>query len=348
MGQAVDSSDSTLVRRTYSAYVDGRPVVVHGVPYRLDEDTGEYFLSAAVAEKLFRLVRQPAARASIEGADTYRWDAQDAPRPKLALRFTGRGLEYGATPVSIYKATMDRVADSTAGIGRELGRLENADPRKLDLYQSEPRVSYVRPGSLEVALDAPDEGLFPELTAQKLANLSLELLVDAADWIARGEQGDRPDSLSDDRKLAAALRGLERLLPPSREAETEVELSGRLLDRLPAKRIRLDRSHRTAARRAYRDLITRLQDLEGASLQGVITEVNAAGRFHVVGLDWETSAQDGTFDPTDDAVFEALVHSLRTGAKVALRGAVVRDAAGEAKSLQINYAEVVEAGEDKD
>lgn len=342
MNATLDSADSTIVRRTYSSFVDGRPVVVYGVPYRLDEDTGDYFLSAEVAERLFSLVRQPAARNSVENADTYRWEAQDAPRPQLALRFTGRGLEYGATPVSIYKATMDRVADSTAGIGREIGRLENADPRKLDPYEFEPRVSYVRPGSLEVALDAPSEGLFPDMTAQKLANLSLELLVDAADWIARNEQGDRPESLADDRRLAAALLGLWKLLPPTKEAETEVELSGQLLDGLPSKQIRLDRTHRATARRAYGDLIARLQDREGISLTGVITEVNAAGRFHVVGLEWETSAQDGTFDPTDDAAFEALVHSLRTGAPVALRGVVVRATAGKAQSLQIHFAEPID------
>ena len=70
----------TEVSETYTAIVDGRPVIIHNVPMLRDPDTDETFLAPDTAEKLYELLRHPEHKTGVVVADVYEWQgsAQNA------------------------------------------------------------------------------------------------------------------------------------------------------------------------------------------------------------------------------------------------------------------------------
>ena len=60
------------VNKTYTTFIDGRPVVIHNVPMLQDPDT---FLAPDTAEKLYDLLKHPERKASVVTADVYEWQS---------------------------------------------------------------------------------------------------------------------------------------------------------------------------------------------------------------------------------------------------------------------------------
>ena len=61
------------VNKTYTAIINGRPVVIHNVPMLQDPDTEETFLAPDTAEKLYDLLKHPKRKAGVVTADVYEW-----------------------------------------------------------------------------------------------------------------------------------------------------------------------------------------------------------------------------------------------------------------------------------
>lgn len=331
------------IQKTYTSYVGERLVIVHGVPYLVDPETFEEFLSPDTAEKLYEMIENPTLRSSVASGDLYRWENSEIPKPALAIRFTGKGFEYGQTPISQFARAVDKVRNSSSGLIHELAKLEERPIKSLDPFISEPRVAHIGSGSLVVALEPPDEGLFPDLTDQKFVKQAIELLVEVANWAINEEQlenSDPPESLKDKRVRAAALRSLEKLLPGLQDQNSQVHFSGQFVEDKIGHKLNLSRDNKQRVRNLFAETVAEIAEGETVKLVGVIQNMDVNGSFKLGELDWEAKQLKGTFEATDLDTFMQLNALFVRRQPVTVQGVLNRKPDGKAKELKLLFVEL--------
>jgi len=336
MMETIRDDGLKIVRQSYTDFVDGRSVVVHNVPYLYDEISGRFLLSPDVAEELYDLIHNPALRKTISSTDVYAWSDTEIPVPQLAIRFAGKGMEYGETPITLFANTIDRVKRGASGLVDSLRKMEGVR-RPQNLFTSEPRVAYIGSGSLVVALEAPQEGLFPEETEQRFVQSAVELLVDAALWITDDdENAEPPGSLSDTAVRATTLRHLEKILPNKGEKNREVEFSGREVTKKIGRPVRLFSETRTRTQKLYLDALAEVDSGESIRLDGLLKAVDIGGRAKLIDIeDWEKKSIDLRFDKDEHELVNDM--KLALGAKVTVSGILHRRADGQLKHLDAKF-----------
>lgn len=343
----IEQADLPTVYRRYTAFVDGRAVVVEGVPYIHDPETDDFFLEADVAERLYQIVRNPVLRSTIGRADLYAWADADIRLADLTLRFTGPGYEYGYTPVSLFARAADRVRETSLSIRAELIKNQRQQTTQKTKkfgtpHNSEPQVRYVGAGSLIVALDAPQTSLMPEdVIEEKLARESMEILVDAAAWVASPDESEIPPRLEDPKIRAVALQAVERLLPSAKEKDAAVELGGELIsaNKNPnfSDVIALHHDLKPVVQDKFLSAVAELQQGDAVVLTGVLDSLSRKGRVKITGLDWETKTLEGRVSMDDQALINRVSQYWAQEALVEVRGVVVRKPDGSPRRIDIHY-----------
>lgn len=327
------------VRKTYTAFVDGRSVVVSGVPFQIDPETDDEFIAPDVAELLYEMVRNPAARSSIGQADVYHWEESELEQPELSFRFTGKGFDYGQTPISQFARTVDRVRDGTVGLMSDLGRREQLPVDRLDPYLFEPRLRWVGAGSLVIALDPPDRGLFENLPEDRLARTSVDLLVDGAQWLANDAPEDVvPDSLSEPAVRAMVMYNLSRILPSDREPGARVEIHGKATERRGSPVV-LDHQNRRTARGRFVSATAERQAGVAVTIRGHLSRIDESGSLTLKNvLNWEgPRTVKGKFDPKEPELAADIGALWRL--EVLAGGVLHRKPNGQVDHVQVLYLE---------
>lgn len=336
---SIESGDLRTVFKRYISYVNGVPVVVEGVPYLYDPETDEYFLEPTTSEALFNLIRSPNKKNDLTSAYIYRWAGAESDLPALALRFIGKGYEYGRTPVSLFARAADRVREMSSSIRQEVQKRTESSSKKLNPFTSEPRVSGVVPGSLVFTLEAPDEGLFPDETEQAIVQETMEIVVDTAIWISNIENSTLPARLVDPQIRAVALRTVERLLPAGKENDAALELSGSLVNNadIKIKKIELNADMKPIVREKFTEAVAEFQQGEVATLIGRVETLGKKGKVKIGGLNWETKSLDGKYDPGDLEIVRQLSQFWADETLVEVQGVVSRKPDGTARRIDIHY-----------
>ena len=78
------------VSETYTAIVDGRPVVIYNVPMLHGPDTDETFLAPDTTEKLYELLRHPEHKTGVVVVNVYEWQGS-AQMPKTKAQVLPAG-----------------------------------------------------------------------------------------------------------------------------------------------------------------------------------------------------------------------------------------------------------------
>lgn len=326
--------------KTYTAFVGGRPVVVYGVPYLVDTDSDEEFLSPDVAQRLYEMVYNPGQRSNVIGADVYEWLDFIVVQPKLTIRMTGKGYEYGNTPISQFARAASRVSDSTVGLSKDRLRRKGYFKRKRDPRTTEPVLAWVGPGSLVFAVEAPREGLFPEQTEQAAIGEAIELIVDAAAWLISDEDSDIPDSLRDNSTRAEVLRHVERMLPSELEKDARIELSGQATNN---KILSLNHSSKEKAQSFYSKAVAELQRGESVKIRAVLHQLSLNGKAKLKQVRWDTESEtistiDASFDVNDTFLRSRLASMW--GKHVSVSGVLQRDRKENPKTLDLHFIDL--------
>jgi hypothetical protein len=316
---AVADLEFIEIHKTYTTHVDGRAVTVHGVPFLEDPETHEHYLDPQTSERLYELVRNPSARVRSESSDVYDWGQEERHSP-LKVRFQGPSFQYGEIPVGRLATTINRVSDATVPTARELALLDGFDPAKLDPSQIEPRVPYIGSGSLVIALDYPREALhgFAEHTSEKYAVNSIKVLADALGWASRGFT-DCPETLSDARIRAVALKGVRRLIP--RDFESSVEVRGELLGN-PNRRLVLRKENRLGVQQHLLEAIAQATSQEQVTIVGTLNTPDIKGKFNLTDTDQPFKHASCTFDHLDPELKEWI--GTAWGKRVQVFGFIVK------------------------
>lgn len=333
-----------VVYRRYTTFANGQAIVVEGVPYLHDPETDEYFLEPMTTQGLLKLVHSPSKNAQHKTALVHMWAEAEAEQPQLAMRFVGKGYEYGLTPVSLFARAADRVRDLSTSIRNEIFKVNNLDLKKLSPFTTEPRVASVTPGSLIFNLEAPQEGLLVEETEQVLVKESLEVLVETAAWVSNGAPAEMPEKLREPKLRAVALKTVERLLPSPKEDEARVELSGEIVQDSPLSKgvIQLNSLMRSVVRDKFTEAVAQFQDGEAVKLVGLIESLGRkakVGRVQIGSMDWEVKKIQGRYDPADHETVRHLSQFWAEEVLVEIRGVISRKADGTPNHIDIQYIE---------
>jgi hypothetical protein len=333
-----------VVYRRYTTFANGQAIVVEGVPYLYDPETDEYFLEPMTTQGLLRLVHSPARSAQRATALVHMWADAQVEQPQLAMRFVGKGYEYGLTPVSLFARAADRVRDLSTSIRNEIFKINEVDFRKLSPFTTEPRVASVTPGSLIFNLEAPQEGVMAEETEQVLVKESLEVLVETAAWVANGAPEEMPEKLQLPKLRAVALKTVERLLPNAKEHDAHVELSGEIVEDSPLTKgtIQLNSEMRSVVRDRLTSAVAQLQDGEAVKIVGSIESLGRkakVGRVHIGSIDWEVKKLQGRYDPSDHDTVRQLSQFWAEEVLVEIQGVISRKADGTPSHIDIQYIE---------
>jgi hypothetical protein len=271
MNATTDFVEFQKITKTYTCVVDGRIVVVHGVPYLQDPDTLEHYLDPQDAQRLFELTRNPTAKNRVAQADVYNWEAENQ-LPPLIIRYAGPGFDTGAVQLSQFAIASERVSAGTGGLSRDLANLRGQD---FDPVSIEPRVRYVGSGSLVIALDYPNEAIFPDFVGEDLSQLALTLTADVATWVV-DPTAAIPDSLTDPKVRAVALKALRRMVP--RENSTAVNFQGQLLES-GKRNVRLDRNSRRTVQQRLIEAVAETDKGEPTIVGGKLEKPSSKGAF---------------------------------------------------------------------